>query len=79
MGRSLVRTSSTVYAGCTCDFNNYDGTEKNNPLPASSNTECPNPVLAENHLFEFTTRLLEAESARGFTRSRLGSELIIAS
>ena len=21
MGRSLVRTSSTVYAGCTCDFN----------------------------------------------------------
>ena len=21
MGRSLVRTSSMVYAGCTCDFN----------------------------------------------------------
>ena len=21
MGRSLVRTSSTIYAGCTCDFN----------------------------------------------------------
>ena len=24
MGRSLVRTSSTVYTGCTCDFNNYN-------------------------------------------------------
>jgi len=24
MGRSLVRTSSTVYAGCTCDFNRVD-------------------------------------------------------
>ena len=24
MGRSLVRTSSTVYTGCTCDFNKED-------------------------------------------------------
>jgi len=23
MGHSLVRTSSTVYAGCTCDFNSH--------------------------------------------------------
>jgi len=27
MGRSLVRTSSTVYAGCTCDFNNQSECE----------------------------------------------------
>ena len=73
--RRSVLSFQSVLSLATTD---YDGTEEKTILYQSPPILNVHPILTENHLFEFTTRLLETESARGFTRSRLGGELIIA-
>ena len=69
--RSVLSFQSVLSLATT----DYDGTEEKTILYQSPPILNVHPILAENHLFEFTTRLLETESARGFTRSRLWKPL----
>jgi len=57
MGRSLVRTSSTVYAGCTCDFNINKSTALH-PSHHSRLQATPGPSPGNSDLATLTSVLL---------------------
>jgi len=57
MGRSLVRTSSTVYAGCMCDFN------KTNPIADLPTQFHPQGMRPRPHAVQRVGHNIDPEEA----------------
>jgi len=74
MGHSLVRTSSTVYAGCTCNFNIYYS--NTNTLVSNEGTTIPcchhRHAIGHVHLATIIFRLRGVVAVTGIVIVRTG-------